>query len=336
VVDVTAWGSRRPPSDGLGVPSFLSFLGKLVSVRHYRVWLTKALDMFDSWNLCLSEVSGLGIRSNPYSGLPEVLGVSDNSAKIAVVAMNNDGSLAVSAPREVKGVEQAWTTGEGSQWEGVAGDASGRIFILREKSSELLVIGADFVLERRISLTHPWLNDSHYGLESLLLLRRGHFICAKQEEPLTFIEFGPAGEEPLGATPETTLSVNDKFIVPPSRNDDNFAAIAFWKMEKDATLKSVNDIAIDGDGAMLVISSQSRCIGRLEGGLKLGHNYAKVAKRSQLPKQLFEPKGPETKDAKAEGLLADPRINYLVSIDSHRNAPNLFRLGFLDFEKVVV
>lgn len=291
--------------------------------------------MFDSWNLSLSEVSGLGIRSNPYSGMPEVLGVSDKSVKIAVVTMNNDGSLAVSAPREVKRVEQAWTTGKGSQWEGVAGDASGRIFILQEENSELLVIGADFVLERRISLTHPWLNDLHYGLESLLLLRGGHFICAKQEEPLTFIEFGPAGEEPLGATPETTLSVNDEFIVPP-RNDGNFAAIAFWKMEKDSTLKSVNDITIDGDGAMLVISSISRCIGRLEGGLKLGHNYAKVAKRSQLPKQLFKPKGAEMKDAKAEGLLADPRINYLVSIDTHRDTPNLFRLGFLDFDKVVV
>ncbi len=278
--------------------------------------------MPDSWNLSLREVSGLGMRRNPHSGLPEVLGVSDEDVRIAVARVNKDGRLAVSEPQEVEGVDRHWApTDQGSEWEGVAGDVSGRIFILREEGSELLVITADFVLDRRLQLTHSWLDDTKYGLESLLLLCEGHFLCVKQRKPVTFIEFGPVGQSPIGVTPNSVLSTEDEFVLPP-KCVDNLAAIATWEMDEDSPLESVNDIAVDGDRTMLAISSKSRCIGRLGRGLRPGHNHAKVTQHWKLPKKLFQ-----TNDAKAEGLLADPRLDYLVAVDSHNNTPNLFRLN---------
>lgn len=260
------------------------------------------------------------MRRNPYSGLPEVLGVSDEDVRVAVATVGKDGGLAVAEPQEVEGVDRRWApTGEGSGWEGVAGDVSGRIFILREESSELLVITADFVLDRRLQLTHPWLDDTkQYGLESLLLLRAGHVVCAKQRKPLTFIEFGPAGHAPIGVNPDSVLPLDDEFV--PSQ-DDTLAAIATWKVDEDGPLESVNDIAVDGDRAMLAISSKSRCIARLGHGLDPDDNHANVTQRWELPKKLFK-----ADDARAEGLLADPRLGYLVAIDSHDNTPNLFRL----------
>lgn len=277
--------------------------------------------MLDLWNLSLREVSGLGMRRNPYSDLPEVLGVSDEDVRVAVAMVDKDGGLAVAEPHKVEGVDRHWApTGKGSEWEGVAGDVSGRIFILREESSELLVITADFVLDRRLQLTHPWLDDTKkYGLESLLLLREGHVVCAKQRKPVTFIEFGPAGHSPIGVTPDSVLSSDDEFIL---SQDDNLAAIATWKMDEGYPLESVNDIAVDRDRTMLAISSKSRCIARLGYGLDPGHNHAKVTQRWELPKKMFK-----ADDAKAEGLLADPRLGYLVAVDSHKNTPNLFCLN---------
>ncbi|MGH4008048.1 MAG: hypothetical protein ACRDTH_07795 [Pseudonocardiaceae bacterium] len=135
---------------------------------------------------------------------------------------------------------------------------------------------------------------------------------------MAFIEFGPAGHAPIGVTPASVLPPDDEFVL---FQDDTLTAIGTWKMDEDGPLESVNDIAVDGDRRMLAISSRSRCIARLGHGLDPDDNHAKVTQRWELPKKLFK-----ADDARAEGLLVDPRLGYLVAIDSHDNTPNLFRL----------
>ena len=149
-----------------------------------------------SWNLGVREVSGLGLRRDPGSGTSELVAVSDRSRYVVRLPVDGTGRLP-------DGRHAAWQQrvhrlpadldrpGAGSQWEGVAGDGAGRLVILCERTSELLVVGADFRFERRIALRHEWLDDGRAGLEAVLPLRRGHVLAAKQRDPLRLIEFGP-------------------------------------------------------------------------------------------------------------------------------------------------
>jgi hypothetical protein len=275
---------------------------------------TKPVEILAAWNLGVPEISGLGSRRNPGLRCSELLAVSDQMAGIVTGTPAAAGALTlISHP--VQGLPDDLTApNDSSQWEGIAGDATGRMFVLREESSELLVIHPDFRFQGRVRLRHDWELDRREGLESLLLLQGGHILSVRQRRPVTFLEFGPWNAEPMGVSRTTCLHPDDAFQCDPGLRE--LACVATWTLDEDE-IGSINDLALD-EGALLGISSKSRCVASI-GKLHVRRRRTHVVETWSLPKGLV--KG---HDAKGEGLLADARLGTFIGIDSHASRENLF------------
>jgi hypothetical protein len=274
----------------------------------------KPVEILAAWNLGVREISGLGSRRNPGIRCSELLAVSDEMAGIVTGTPVTGGALTLMS-HPVQGLpDDLAAPHDGSQWEGIAGDATGRMFVLREESSELLVIHPDFRFQRRVRLRHDWELDRGEGLESLLLLRSGHVLSVRQRRPVTFLEFGPRNSEPLGVSGTTCLHPDDAFQVDPGLRE--LACVATWTVDEDE-IESINDLALD-EGVLLGISSKSRCVASV-GRLHVRRRRTHVVDRWSLPKGIV--KG---RDAKGEGLLADARLGTFIGVDSHASRENLF------------
>ena len=275
-----------------------------------------------SWNLGLAEVSGLALRRDP-SGAAELIAISDRSTTLARLRAAADDRLA--ADRRGRRATRHHAVGglpadldhadRGSQWEGVAAVADGRVLVLREYGSELLVLSPDLHFERRIALRHPWEGDGQAGLESLLLLRNGHVVSAKQRDPLRLLEFGPAGDEPAGLTPTTVAAPGEPVALDAGAE---WRCLGSWEFAGDP-VPSANDLAVH-DGQLYVISSAARAIVRVPLPASAGRPL-RVEDRWPLPRSARD-------GGKAEGLLVDERLGVLVALDAHAEGKdNLFRLG---------
>jgi hypothetical protein len=90
------------------------------------------------------------------------------------------------------------------------------VLLLQEGPSRVLVLSAglarvEAVVELAVAPGQPgfgreWADDDNARGEGLLLMDRGHLLVAKQKDPVCLIEFGPAGDAPLGVSPETLLA----------------------------------------------------------------------------------------------------------------------------------
>ncbi len=276
-----------------------------------------------SWNLGLEEVSGLGWRREPRSGATELIAVSDRTTTIARLAADELGRPP--AGRRLVGRQRVHglppdieRSAAGSQWEGVAGDGAGRLIVLCERTSDLLVISPDFRFEHRIGLRHPWRGDRQAGLEALLLLTNGHVLAAKQRSPLRLLEFGPAGDEPIGVSASSALPAGAPAELPAT---GELHCLATWRIADDA-LRSINDMAVHS-GSLYMISSASRRIARIRLPLLAGATV-QIDGRYHLPDSVAGSRG-----AKAEGLLVDDRLGVLVGVDAHDDKDNLYLIGQL-------
>lgn len=262
------------------------------------------------WVLGLREVSGLAARADPASGEPEVLAVGDRTTSIARLRRGGDARV-----QRVTGLPADLAAGRhGSQWEGVAADGAGRVVVLRERGSELLVLSAALQFERRVRLRHRWRDERRFGLEGLVLLRGGHVLAAKQRHPLRLLEFGPAGDRPLGLTPDALPAPDEPASVP---RPDELRCLATWRLVDD-TLTSINDIAAHA-GSLYLISSAARRIARVR---LPAADPVRIERRWPLPAAVTAAPG-----ARAEGLLVDDRWGVLVGVDAHGGGPTLFRVG---------
>jgi hypothetical protein len=274
-----------------------------------------------SWNLGVREVSGLGLLRDPRSGRTELLAISDRTTTIVRLGTDGSGQLRADEPgrraaqhhRVRRLPEDLDRPDGGSQWEGVAGDGAGRVIVLCERTSELLVIAPDLRFERRIALRHDWQGDGRAGLESLVLLRDGHVLSAKQRDPLRLLEFGPSGDDPLGLTPAAFLAAGEPARLSPV---GELRCLTSWKF--DDPLRSVNDMAVHADRLHL-ISSAARRIARVR---LPAAGPVRVESWWPLPDTVAGSRG-----ARAEGLVVDAAVGVLVGVDSHGGGNNLHRLG---------
>jgi hypothetical protein len=278
----------------------------------------------DAWHLGIDEVSGLGRRWNPGSGRVEVLAVGDREPVIATLSAEDsrdlprDGGHRRTAVRhQVTGLpDHLDGSGGHVDWEGVAGDATGRIVVLRESGSRLLVISPAFRYERSFELR--WDPAVKASLESVLLLRDGHLLSATEYPPLRLLEFAAPGQDSLGLGREAALGADQPMRLPPG---PELECVASWDLADDR-LASVNDLAITDDH-LVVISSRSRALARF----RLPREGAEVLEPDSIVPL------PDTvatgRDERAEGLLVDRELGVLVGVDrGHRaRGANLFRLA---------
>lgn len=274
-----------------------------------------------SWNLPIDEVSGLGRRRDPVTRRSELLAVGDRESTVVTLTADESGRLpvdghhrTVAVPHRVRGLPGHLTGSRQSDWEGVAGDAEGRVFILRETDASVLIVSPTFEFEGSVSL--EWDHRDGTSLESLLLLADGRFLSATQETPLRILEFAVPGAAPTDGR-WTALPADRPMHLPPG---SDVHCAASWEVATDR-VRSVNDLALVGQH-LFVVSSQSRTIARFRLPPQ-GEHTLELDAAWPLPDHVAA-----GRDDRAEGLLVDAELGVLVGVDRRpgTRGPNLHEL----------
>jgi hypothetical protein len=282
-----------------------------------------------SAQLQLTEVSALALRSHA----SELVAVGDDEFTVLTVKLDASGQPREQERHDVHALV-ADAGDDGSEFEGVACDGTGCVFLLREGPATVLVAAPDLAhVERTITLTvdasepvigPSWNEDPNKRGEGLLLLRDGHLLVLKQANPVALVEFGPSGDPAHGISPDTVLPAGEPFALPGS--DASYVPLAVWELADGAVddFPSLNDVAADDSGRVHVVSSKGWLIGRLEDRLTPGE-HARIPDRWDLRDALGQDDD-EEKKRRVEGLTLEPGGVALVGLDMKGVDENLFGL----------
>lgn len=229
----------------------------------------------------IREVSGLALRhAGPNL---EILAIGDHDFELATGVIENG------AVKEFKVVDLAKVMlAEGlelrkaSQWEGIASDASGRIFALEENPGHVFIFDAPFQkLLATVELHfHPhhaqfaelkeaWEKFPNSRGEGLVLLENGHLLILKEKDPSRLIEFGPHKDAPVGLKP---LDRARDFTLPGGKFS-RMVPLADWKFSKhsSAAFPDLSELKVDHAGKFWVLSDEGRALGQVNGTDQDGH-----------------------------------------------------------------
>lgn len=266
--------------------------------------------------------------------IPEISGLGWFPAKAGTFLAVGDKELKVSfvTPTEKKvGFRNLDLSGlfaarpSGSQFEGVASDASGRIFILEEAPGHVFVLSATGKeIERTIELHVPkehalyedWKADDNSRGEGLVLLKNGHLLVIKEKKPVTLMEFAPEGEKAAGYRAGDAVTGRDTFPLP--KANMRFVPIETWPV-KHKKAKDVSELAVGPDGALYFLSDKSQTILKVELPVAINDEEVSITKVWDLPQTI----------EKAEGLILDAKTTW-VAEDHKEDSENLFKLPALE------
>jgi hypothetical protein len=289
-----------------------------------------------AWELPLTEVSALTLRALP-SGGHEVVAASDEEFDVVSAPLDWSGAPGASEAHDVESLlpDAIRSASEGSEFEGVACDGDGRVFLLQEGPARVLVVAPGWdrleqAIELHVDPAEPGLGAEWYGDEhalnsrgeALLLLRGGHMLVIKQRDSTRFIEFGPAPDDPAGLTVHTYLPPGEAFDLP-ADGDARYEVLATWPLDDGDTadlFPALNEVARGDDGRLYVLSSKALRIGQVDHVLP-GDEAVKIAGWGDLPDDL-----PGGEDGRAEGLVMLDGTTPLISIDRKDAGDNLVRL----------
>jgi hypothetical protein len=272
----------------------------------------------------LDQVSALCIRR--VGDGEELVAVGDE--ELAVVTAPLDGDIGDDERHAVGDVVAH--TGTKSEWEAAATDGAGRVFLIEEQRATIVVLSRD--LSEQLHAIHlradagpdrrarKLLKGKNRGPEGMVLLAGGHLLVVKQRKPVLLIEFGPAGEEPLGFGPQAQLARDERFALASGRASDLFP-LRSWQLRHSRTAGSANDLAFDGEGRLYAVSSRSCSIYELQ-------PRSEDELVAHKPRRLSAAVGAD-EDRNAEGLAFDHEDRPLVALDVKDSHDNVFVLARL-------
>ena len=284
------------------------------------------------WELPLTEVSALALRG-PGGGGRELVAVSDEDFDVVTAALDDDGTVGEPRTHRLASVlsDELVSASEGSEFEGVACDGRGRVFILQEGPARVLVFSEGWdelagVIDLRVEPDEPglgpaWHDDEARNArgEALLLLRDSHLLVVKQRDPVCFIEFGPASGSAHGLGPDTYLARDEAHELV-AGGDTEYVVLSWWPLESER-FPGLNEVGLGDDGRLYVISSAGRRIGRIEKEVRPGEDEVRISDDWELPKGL-----PGGDEGKPEGLTLLPGLTPIISIDTGEPGANLVGL----------
>ncbi len=244
----------------------------------------------------LREVSGLATAH--VAGRLRLLAVGDARVSLAMADVDPDGAL---GPWSVLTTDDVATRpgveGRFSQLEAVAVDGAGIVWVLTEETSWLGGVDIDgrtVVGSARLDaaampeLDASWSQAGASRGEGLLLLRDGHVLVAKEKDPAGLVELGPRGDTARGVSVDTLLGEDEPFAL----LGDVLDALAWWPLPEAVSdvLIDLSDLALDDDGALWLLSDQSRRLARLVAPLAPGEEPA-LDVVLDLPGKLRKPEG---------------------------------------------
>lgn len=288
--------------------------------------MTQDSELKAGFRLDLDEVSALAVRRGA-----ELVAVGDEDFRVVTAALR-DGGLEDEDATSVRDIldDDMQHEESGSEWEAVAADGEGRVFIVKESSLTVVVLSPGLnehvhtikldVEDGPDEQAKQLLDDENAGPEAILLLDDGHLLTVKQKDPALLIEFGaPDHHSPTGFASRAPLWPGARFELSDGHRT-TLVALRSWQLrdEDDNDFKSANDLAVDDAGRVHAISSRSRRLYELpprSGETKI------VAQRGWgLPDEI------DRHDGKAEGLAFDRDGHPIVAIDSKAKGLNVFLL----------
>lgn len=281
-------------------------------------------------NIPLREVSGLGRRSPPGSDDLQVIAVGDADFTLVLGGIGHSDEDSKFESVNLRRVVGAPDPEQSSEWEAADGDSTGRVFILQENPSKILVVNA--ALDRLLctidvpfrppdELVGVWDTAPNSQAEGLVLLRNGHVLVAKERDPAVLMEFGPDRQDAEGVSPGHVFSTSDEFPTPTERQV-RFQPLAVWTLDSQASseIHDISDVAVGPDDRLYVLSDESRCIARVEPDLQPTEKRLSITRLWQLPPELKQP----------EGLVIDGDMTPIVAIDRDERDKNLYVLSPLN------
>jgi uncharacterized protein YjiK len=276
-------------------------------------------------SLPLSEVSGICHAYGTQRQEPRLLAIGDDSPIVIAVDIEPEPN-GRPVPKDLTRVLSA-STAEMGNWEAVATDGDGRVFILQEDPGAVVILDADF--QQLLHTVHlhvdpdrapgvGWKSEPGSRGEGLVLLGHGHLLVIKEKKPKRLLEFGPGGAAARGISPSTVLPVQERFPVPSNTARIEFELLKQWKFDDAAEreMDDLSDAAVGPDGRIYLLSDQSRRIARIQERVGPGEEHVGLDASWDLPAQI----------AKPEGLTISHNWTPIVAVDKQEQERNLYIL----------
>lgn len=231
-------------------------------------------------SLPLAEVSGLGRRR--VAGGAQYLAIGDASSSIVTFDADAQGRLSNVVATDVASVVGR----HAPQWEAVAGDGEGRVFLLSETDRTVEVL--DAALTKRLHVFHL---DGVASGEGLVLLANGHLLVANEKGPTELLELAPEGAEAEGYRP--ALALGERAFSLPTGAESTLRVVKAWtyKRSDERALADVSDLAVDAAGRLVLLGDQARVVVRVEDDLRADEDRLDVEALHALPKRVDKPEG---------------------------------------------
>ncbi len=208
----------------------------------------------------------------------------------------------------------------GVQFEAIVSTGERTVLVLQEQPARVLQLdlsgpSLDGALRLEVpeghELRESWLGDRSSRGESLLLTDRGHLIVVKEKDPAAILEFGPAGDAPVGWR-------RGGPAVPPPVGDQTLTVLATWWLGNDLlkAAPDISDATVGPDGCLYLLSDQGSSIARLPDSLDPAGGTVDATHVWRIDG------GPEN----AEGLVILGDGTAVVALDTKKPRRNLLRL----------
>lgn len=283
------------------------------------------LAILESYTIPATEVSGLAWRLNPKTKHRELIVVSDNSHTLIIIDWEERKKSFAPKKFDIKPLEGPASTDSG--WESVFSDESGRIFIIQEDPSQILVVSSDLKsIEKKITLIPPsakgeaeqWASEPNSRGEGLLPLKNGNIIVVKEKKPLRLIEFAKKGGKASGYDKSVSIEFRGTFPIPTESNIE-FSPVFTWKFDEEGErlMEDASGLNVDADGKLYLLGDNRGWIASIGKDLKVSKSLLNISKIWLLPSVVVKP----------EGMVVDQKRRPVIAIDSKRtDKPNLFVL----------
>ncbi|MBX3186845.1 MAG: SdiA-regulated domain-containing protein [Labilithrix sp.] len=251
------------------------------------------LDVLRRAALPIPEVSGLGSRT--LGSKTQYLAIGDADAKIVTFDVR-DGVAS-----NVKSHDVSPLFGRGApQWEAVAGDSTGAVFLLGEATDRISVLDAKLEkitheIDLSIAADHPlakdWKRDANSRGEGMVLLANGHVLVLKEKAPVALVEFAPKGEAAEGFRADLVLG--SRAFPLPSAAKSKLHATHHWLLKSAdvGVISDASELAVEADGRLLLLSDQGRAVVRVERTLRPDEDKIDVKAIFRLPSSVQKPEG---------------------------------------------
>ena len=273
------------------------------------------LGVRDVGDIPLREVSGLAVRGT------QLLAVGDHDPVVFTAALEP-------WPLRWQGIDLGGLglPDGGTQFEAIQPTGEHTVLVLQEQPARVLHI--DLSVPSLIGtllldvpdghrLREAWLGDRSSRGESLVLADRGHLLVVKEKDPPAILEFGSAGDAPVG------WRRGGPTVAPPA-GDAALTVLATWWLGEGLGkgLPDISDATVGPDGRLYLLSDQGGAIARLPDSLDPQGGEVEA-------EALWRIAGsPEN----AEGLVILEGGTVLVGLDTKSPERNLLQLNQLPLD----